>query len=121
MGIEQIDSKSSVLRVPELVQRVERLARATNKHEDQVVEIAVQEYLDQIEREKIHAETEAFWRMYADLQNQYLGEYVAVHEQQLVDHDQDVLRLEQRVVERFGDIAILVAPVQLLPNVISNA
>lgn len=99
------------LRAPELVQRVEQFARATQQAEDQVVENAVQAYLAQIEREKIHAETEAFWQMYADLQKLYLGQYVAVHEQQMVDHDQDILRLEQRVVERFGDIAILIAPV----------
>lgn len=99
------------LQAPELVQRVERLAHSTNQREHQVVETAVQAYLDQIEREKIHIETEAFWRMYADLQKQYLGEYVAVHEQQIIDHDHDVLRLEQRVVDRFGDIAILIAPV----------
>lgn len=99
------------LRAPELVQRVAQFARATQQAEDQVVENAVQAYLAQIEREKIHAETEAFWQMYTDLQKLYLGEYVAVHEQQMVDHDQDILRLEQRVVERFGDIAILIAPV----------
>lgn len=97
------------LRVPELVQRVEQFARATQQAEDQVVENAVQAYLAQLEREKIHAETEAFWQMYADLQKLYLVQYVAVHEQQMVDHDQDILRLEQRVVERFGDIAILIA------------
>lgn len=99
------------LKAPELVQRVERFAYATHQQEEQVVETAVQAYLDQIEREKIHAETEAFWHMYADLQKQYLGQFVAVHEQQMVDHDQDVLQLEQRIVERFGDIAILIAPI----------
>lgn len=99
------------LQTPELVQRIEPLAQATKQQEHQVLETAVQAYLDQIEREKIHIETEAFWQMHADLQQQYLGQYVAVHEQQVVDHDQDVLRLEQRVVERFGDIAILIAPI----------
>lgn len=99
------------LRAPDLVKRVERLAHSTNQRQHQVVETAVQAYLDHIEREKIHTETEAFWRMYTDLQKQYLGEYVAVHEEQVVDHDQDVLRLEQRVVDRLGDIAILIAPV----------
>lgn len=99
------------LRTPTLVQRVEQLARATQQQEDQVVESAVQAYLDQIEREKIHSETAAFWQMYAELQQLYLGQYVAIHKQEVVDHDPDVLRLEQRVVERFGDIAILLAPV----------
>ena len=49
--------------------------------------------------------------MYAMLQANYLGEYVAVHGERVVDHDRDVVQLEQRVIERFGDIEILIAPI----------
>lgn len=73
--------------------------------------IVVQVDQEREECEKIHVETEAFWQMYSELQQHYLGEYVAVYQQQVVDHDHDVLRLEQRVVERFGDTIILFAPV----------
>ncbi len=87
------------LQEPKLVQRVEQFARATNRDQQQIVETAVQSYLDQTEREKIHAETEAFWRLYPELHHQYNGEYVAIYQGQVIDHDTDVLRLEQRVVE----------------------
>ena len=60
----------------------------------------VQAYLDQLDREKLHEEVEAFWAMQADLVARYLGEFVAVHQGQVVDHDPDVVLLEQRIVER---------------------
>ena len=85
---------------PRLIERIRDVARETNKDTTQVVETAVQAYLDQLDREKLHEEVEAFWAMQADLASRYLGEYVAVHQGQVVDHNPDVVRLEQRVAER---------------------
>ena len=99
------------LQTPDLVQRVERFARTAAVDETAVVETAVERYLDQIELDKIHTETAAFWKMHARLRANYFGEYVAVHQGKVVDHDLDVLKLEERVVERFGDIALLLAQV----------
>jgi len=94
-----------------LIERIQQLAQESNRDTTQIVEDAVQAYLDQLEREKIHKETEAFWAMQADLVVQYLGEYVALHQGQVVDHDPDIVCLEQRVAEKLGDVAVLIAPV----------
>lgn len=96
---------------PGLIERIRHIARETNRDTTQVVEAAVQAYLDQLERKEIHAETEAFWAMQADLVARYPGEYVAMHQGQVVDHDFDVLSLERRVAERLGEVAVLIAPV----------
>ena len=96
---------------PGLIERIRNVARETNRDTTQVVETAVQAYLDQLDREKLHQESEAFWAMQADLVAHYPGEYVAVHQGQVVDHDPDVVRLEQRVAERWGEVPILIAPV----------
>ena len=96
---------------PGLIERIHHVARETNRDTTQVVEMAVQAYLDQQDREKIHEETEAFWAMHADLIARYAGEYVAVHHGRVVDHDPDVVRLERRVMERWGATAVLIAPV----------
>lgn len=82
----------------------------------QVVETAVQAYLDQMDREKIHEETEAFWAMQAELVARYPGEYVAVHQGQVVDHDTDVVQLERRVAQAWGEVAVLIAPVNGEPG-----
>jgi hypothetical protein len=96
---------------PGLIERIRDVARETNRDTTQVVETAVQAYLDQLDREKLHEEVEAFWAMKTELVAHYSGEYVAVHQGQVVDHDPDVVRLEQRVAERWGESAILIAPV----------
>jgi hypothetical protein len=96
---------------PGLIERIRHVARETNRDTTQVVEAAVQAYLDPLDRDKIHEEAEAFWAMQADLIARYPGEYVAVHQGQVVDHDPDVVRLEQRVEEQWGQSAILIAPV----------
>ena len=49
--------------------------------------------------------------MQAELASKYAGEYVVMHEGQVVDHDSDVMRLEQRVAERFAETPLLIAPV----------
>ena len=105
-----------VVKRPGLIERIRHVARETNRETTQVVEAAVQAYLDQLDRETIHEEAEAFWAMQADLLARYPGEHVAVHQGQVVDHDPDVVRLEQRVAEQWGESAILIAPVTDKPR-----
>ncbi len=42
-------------------------------------------------------ETQAFIRMHADLLGKYPGDYVAIYQGKLIDHDHDQLALYQRV------------------------
>ena len=65
-----------------------------------------------VEQEAIHAETQAFWAMHDELLRTYPGQYVALYQSNVVDHDEDVSRLEKRVRERFGLLPVLVAPVK---------
>jgi len=101
---------------PGLIERIRHIAQETNRDTTQIVEAAVQAYLDQLEQEKIHEETEAFWAMQVDLATRYPGEYIAVHQGQVVDHDPDIVRLEQRVAEQLGEVAVLIAPVTDTPR-----
>jgi len=101
---------------PGLIERIRHIAQETNRDATQIVEAAVQAYLDQLEQEKIHEETEAFWAMQVDLATRYPGEYIAVHQGQVVDHDPDIVRLEQRVAEQLGEVAVLIAPVTDTPR-----
>jgi predicted transcriptional regulator len=96
---------------PGLIERIQHVADETNRDATQVVEEAVQVYLDRLEQDKIHQETEAFRANQAELATRYAGEYVAMHQGRVVDHDPDVGRLEQRVAARFGETAVLIAPV----------
>jgi hypothetical protein len=54
--------------------------------------------------------------MQAELEAKYPGEFVALHQGQVVDHDSDVVHLEQRVAEKWGEVAVLIAPVSSEPR-----
>jgi len=99
------------LKEPRLLARVERLAADRTQPAERIVEMAVQLYLDKLDADAIHAETEAFWAMHAELVAKYANHHVAIYEGEVVDHDQDARRLEACIRERFGAAPVLIAPV----------
>ena len=107
---------SIMLKEPFLVQKIERVAVESHRPPEQVLEEAVRAYLARSEQEIIHAETEAFWSQHDQLVAAYAGQYVALYQGQVVDHDQDVAALESRARERFGSLPVLIAPVQAGPR-----
>jgi hypothetical protein len=101
------------LKDPRLLARVERLAVDRTQPAERIVEMAVQLYLDTLDADAIHAETEAFWAMHAELVTQYVDQHVAIYDSEVVDHDPDARRLEARIRERFGAAPVLIARVTL--------
>jgi predicted transcriptional regulator len=104
------------LREPELIKQIERLAQTTSQSVEKVLETAVHTYLDELERETIHTETEAFWAMHDELLKKYPDQHVALHQGKVIDHDKDASCLEKRVRERFGWQPVLIAPVKSGPR-----
>ena len=96
---------------PTLVRQVEQWGRETDRPAEKILEIAVQTYLDELEKEAIRSETQMFWAMHDDLLKTYPDEYIALYRGKVVDHDKDVSRLEERVRERFGLLPVLIAAV----------
>ena len=101
-----------VLRESALVYQLEQLAERTAQPVEEILETAVASYLDELQRIGIHTETQAFWDMHQGLVQSYLGQYVAIYQGELVDHDPDVSLLEQRVRKGFGLLPVLIAPVK---------
>ena len=60
-------------------------------------------------------EENAFIEMHAMLCQNYMGEYVAVHGSEMVDHDADLESLTLRIYERFNDQPVWIAPVRQQP------
>ena len=60
-------------------------------------------------------EEDAFIKMHAVLCQDYMGEYVAVHGSEMVDHDSDLESLTLRMYERFNDQPVWIAPVRQQP------
>jgi len=79
---------------------------------EQLIETAVRHYRFLAQREKINAES-AWWEALApEKRARYMGEYVAVHHHEVVDHDQNEEALRKRIRAKYGKIAVLIAPSQ---------
>ena len=101
-----------VLRESALVYQLEQLAERTAQPVEEILETAVASYLDELQRIGIYTETQAFWDMHRGLVQSYLGQYVAIYQGEVVDHDRDVPHLSQRVRKKFGILPVLIAPVK---------
>lgn len=97
---------------PKLFQRLEQAAVESELNTGEMFDQALRRYLWELDRRKIARESNAFRHQHADLKDRYLGRYVAMHNERVVDHDPDFNRLRQRVRERFGHTAVMISLVE---------
>ena len=102
---------SSIALQPNLVERVRQITKSEEATVEEFVNQAVRERLEQLENQKLKAEAQAFERMHPQLAKQYLGQFVAIHEGQVVDTDVDFETLFLRLQKRLGDVPVLIRPV----------
>lgn len=95
----------------ELVTSLETAVRQQGGNVEDVLAELVQQYLRQARREKIRQETEWYQTVHAQLKKEYAGQHIAIYEKQVVDHDQDVVALAQRIRQQYGRIPILITQV----------
>jgi hypothetical protein len=62
--------------------------------------------------EKIKAEVTAYIILHPSLLEHYLGQYVALHRGEVIDHDADFQLLHTRIRQRFGRQPILIRRVE---------
>jgi len=91
----------------DLTEDLESLAVRQRVPPEKIIAIALRRYMRQVQEQKIQEEAEAFRAMHAELSKRYLGQVVAIHEGQVVDHDEDFVALHRRVRARFGHVAVL--------------
>ena len=95
----------------DLRETLEKDAEREAKSVNDIVNEAVERYLRERQLAKLDVEIEAYKRMHSELRQKYLGQWVAVHDQQLVDHDGDGSALHQRVRAKYGRVAVLIRQV----------
>ena len=100
----------------QLAEQLERIAKERSVGTDAILEEAVQTSLRRIEREKIQQKVESFMTMHAELSERYLGQYVAVHNGEVVDHDDDFQALHERIRKRFGRQPVMIRRVESNPE-----
>ncbi len=107
---------STIALSPRLMEELQQVATEQAAKPEDLVEIAVQTYLRQLERDKIKREAEAFRATPPELTKQYMGQCVAIHHGQVVDHDQDFQAFHDRIRQRFGRQTILLRRVTSEPE-----
>ncbi len=96
-----------------------RLQEAAEEHEtttEALIEDAARQYLWELERQKISEESARFRQKYPELKRRYLGEYIALHKGEVIDHDPDEATLWKRVRQRYGRTPILIVRVEETPD-----
>ena len=100
-----------VLREP-LSSQIQNDAEVGGVSVETLIEDALRHYRFQSQRKKIDAEAE-WWRAVSpETRAGYAGEFVAIHDRQVVDHDRDEDTLRKRIRAKFGKTAVLLTPAE---------
>jgi hypothetical protein len=81
--------------------------------EVQEAEGAVSPFYQDPRQPLLQKEEEAFVKMHEELVSKHLGEYVAIHQGQVIDCDPDEVRLVDRIQMNYPDEIVLIRQVQL--------
>ena len=106
----------SVLVADQVFAELVPIAEQENKEISELVNEALRQYLWEAKERKIEREMEAYRTMHAQLKQRFLGQYVAIHNGELVDHDADRRALSRRVRQKYGSVAVLITPVEERPE-----
>jgi hypothetical protein len=101
---------------PELYQRIEKAALTQQSDIVVLLHKAVRHYLWELDRRKISEESKIYRHRHAELKEQYLDQYIAMHEGQIVDHDANFSVLRQRIRQKFGPAPIMITLVEDTPE-----
>lgn len=107
---------TTVLLKPELSETLQRDAQETNQTIDELVNDVVEGYLQRRHQEKLEQEIAAYVTFHPQLLEKYAGQWVAIHQQTVVDHDVDGAALYRRIRTKYGRIAILIREVNAHPT-----
>lgn len=101
---------------PDLQSFVEKNAGQQSKTVSDIVNEALEHYAEEQSLRKLDQEIKAYELLHPQLKEKLFGEWVAVHEQKLVDHDQDGGLLYKRIREKYGSTAVLIRQVEEQPS-----
>ncbi|MCB0111472.1 MAG: hypothetical protein KDE53_36370 [Caldilineaceae bacterium] len=109
--------KEITLAVPEeIYQQAEQIATETQQDVADVLLDTIASrfpaYPAHPDRVTMRKEIAAYQKMHSDLVKTYLGEYVAIYQGELVDHDADPVALHERITTNYPDKVVLSRKVQ---------
>ncbi|MBU0512053.1 MAG: hypothetical protein KJ638_10205 [Chloroflexi bacterium] len=95
-----------------LYRRVEEVALEQGSSINDLLAQSLRYYLWELDRRKVSAETRVYHQRHEELKAQYLGQYIAMRNGQVVDQDRDFRALRQRVRKHFGQKPVMITLVE---------
>lgn len=103
---------------PKVLEGLEREASSQARDVNELVNETLENYLKQRRHERIQDEIRAYIALHSELKEKYLGEWVAIYEHQLVDHDPETIELYRRVRVKYGNAPVLIRQVEPEPDAV---
>lgn len=105
---------------PEMYERIEAEADEKQADTEQIANDAFKLYFWEQNRKKISYESNEYQKQHSEIKKEYFGQFIAMHQGQIVDHDADFQNLNERIRKRFGYTAVLITNVEEEPYTILN-
>ncbi|NKQ36462.1 MAG: ribbon-helix-helix domain-containing protein [Chloroflexi bacterium] len=100
----------------ETLEKLDSVAAQTGVTVSDLADKAIQQYLRREAERKIIREEEAYHAQHNQLLKQYHGQFIAMHEGQVVDHDMDELTLYLRIRQQYPQTGVLIKRVTSGPD-----
>ena len=97
---------------PDLYKRAEDAAAKNNTGIGEIFSEAVRRYLWELDRRKISEESGHYRQRHTELKVEFMGQYIAMLNGQVVDHDADFQILRQRIRQRFDRTPVMITMVE---------
>jgi len=101
---------------PKTLADVAEMAVQYGLEADELVENALKIYRRRLEEIKIETEKQQFLVQHDRLKEIYPGQFIAMHQGQVIDHDQEFEPLHRRIRQKYGREAILIRQVEAEPD-----
>jgi len=95
-----------------LASQIRQEAKAQGIEIEKYLESVIKHYRFHTQRTIVAAEAEWWAQQPAGEKTSYLGEFVAIHQHAVIDHDPDEDVLRKRIRAKYGKTAILLTPAE---------
>lgn len=97
-------------------QELEQVAKARSVETSALAEQAIRNFLRTEARQAMQREAKAFRKLHLELWKTIPGEYAAIYQGKLVDHDGDQLALFLRIEAQYPGMTVLIRQVRSTPE-----
>ena len=104
----------------ELIRSVEKLAHEQGTNAEALVNDWIRRQLGLAREKRIREEAARYRTQHSALLPVYAGQYIAMRNGEVLDHDADIGTLYQRIRAKYGDEPVLITPVTPEPMPVLN-